>query len=92
MLVTALLWQNGLLDIDVDVRDYVPSFPAKEYTITLRQLLSHQAGIRHYRVGWKPPAFSESALNREFASIDESLNLFANDALLFEPDTDFNYD
>jgi len=89
--LAALLWQNGLLDIDVDVRDYVPSFPAKEYTITLRQLLSHQAGIRHYGFGWTLPTFSESALNREFASIDESLNLFANDALLFEPDTDFNY-
>lgn len=89
--LTALLWQDGLLDIDADVRDYVPSFPVKEHAITLRQLLSHQAGIRHYRFGWKPPTFSESQLNREFSSTDESLVLFANDALLFEPDTDFNY-
>jgi len=89
--LTALLWQDRLLDIDADVRDYVPGFPAKEHSITLRQLLSHQAGIRHYRFGWKPPVFSESALDREFASTEESLALFANDALLFEPDTDFNY-
>ena len=89
--LTALLWQDGLLDIDADVRDYVTSFPEKEYSITLRQLLSHQAGIRHYRFGWKPPVFSESSLNREFANTEESLALFADDALLFEPDTDFNY-
>ena len=89
--LAALLWQDELLDIDADVRDYVASFPEKEYSFTLRQLLSHQAGIRHYKFGWKPPVFSESALNREFASTRESLTLFANDALLFEPDTDFTY-
>lgn len=89
--LTALLWQDGLLDIDADVRDYVTSFPQKEYSITLRQLLSHQAGIRHYKFGWKPPVFSESSLNQEFANTEEGLTLFADDALLFEPDTDFNY-
>ena len=89
--LAALLWQNGELDLDADVRSYVPEFPEKEYVMTLRQLLSHQAGIRHYRLGWKPPVFSESAMNREFASTGESLALFANDALLFEPDTGFEY-
>ena len=89
--LTALLWQDGLLDIDADVRSYVPSFPAKEHSITLRQLLSHQAGVRHYRFGWRPPTFSESALDREFTSTEEGLSLFANDELLFAPDTDFNY-
>ncbi len=89
--LTALLWQEGLVDIDADVRRYVTGFPEKEYPMTLRQLLSHQAGIRHYRFGWKPPVFSESSLNREFADTEESLTLFANDALLFEPDTDFEY-
>ncbi len=89
--LAALLWQDRLLDIDTDVRKYVPGFPEKEYSITLRQLLSHQAGIRHYRFGWKPPTFSESALNRQFVNTDESLTLFAHDALLFEPDTGFNY-
>ncbi len=89
--LTALLWQEGTLDIDVDVRKYATSFPEKEHSITLRQLLSHQAGIRHYRFGWKPPVFSESSLNRDFADTEQSLALFADDALLFEPDTDFNY-
>lgn len=85
------LWQVGILDIDADVRDYVPEFPEKKHTVTLRQLLSHQGGIRHYKFGWRPPVFSESSLNHEFASVKESLSLFADDALLFEPDTDFEY-
>ena len=89
--LTALLWQDGQLDIDADVRDYVPDFPAKKHSITVRQLLSHQAGIRHYRFSWRPPVFTESSINREFANTRESLSLFSNDALLFPPDTDFNY-
>lgn len=89
--LTALLWQNGILDIDTGIRNYVVSFPHKEYFITLRQLLSHQAGIRHYRFAFKPPTFSESAINREFHNSEASLALFADDSLLFEPDTDFNY-
>ncbi|NNK32783.1 MAG: beta-lactamase family protein [Xanthomonadales bacterium] len=89
--LAALLWQNGKLDLDADVRSYAPEFPEKKHVVTVRQLLSHQAGIRHYRFGWKPPVFSESAMNREFASTEESLALFANDALLFEPDTGFEY-
>jgi len=89
--LTAVLWQDGRLDLDTDVRNYVPGFPAKAHTITLRQLLSHQAGIRHYRFAWTPPVFSESSLDREFTSTADSLSLFAGDPLLFAPDTDFHY-
>lgn len=89
--LTALMWERGLLDIDTDIRNYVASFPVKQHPTTLRQLLSHQAGIRHYDFALIPPIFSESARNREFTSTEESLALFANDPLLFEPDTNFNY-
>jgi CubicO group peptidase (beta-lactamase class C family) len=89
--LTVLLWERGQLDIDAKVRNYVASFPVKQHPITLRQLLSHQAGIRHYEFSFIPPIFSESARNREFTSTEESLALFAEDPLLFEPDTDFNY-
>ncbi len=89
--LAAVLWQGGRLDIDTDIRNYVSSFPEKAYPISLRQLLSHQAGIRHYSFALRPPVFSESTLNREFATTEESLSLFAADPLLFEPDTDFEY-
>lgn len=47
------LWQKGLVNLDAPIQKYVPEFPEKEYkgekvTISLRQLLSHSAGIRHY--------------------------------------------
>ena len=89
--LTAVLWEQGLLDIDADVRNYVADFPEQPHTLTLRQLLSHQAGIRHYGFRLSLPTFSESDLNHEFSSTMESLALFADDELLFEPDTGFNY-
>ncbi|HJO02578.1 MAG TPA: serine hydrolase domain-containing protein, partial [Acidobacteriota bacterium] len=40
-----LLHERGLLDLDAPVRDYVPSFPEKEWPVTTRQLMGHVAGV-----------------------------------------------
>ncbi|XP_071502992.1 serine beta-lactamase-like protein LACTB, mitochondrial, partial [Diadema antillarum] len=53
MTAVAKLWEEGKLDLDKPVQDYVPSFPEKEWegekvTMTTRHLLSHLGGIRHY--------------------------------------------
>lgn len=45
------LWEAGELDLDRDVRAYVPEFPDKGHVITVRQLLSHQSGLPHYDNG-----------------------------------------
>ncbi|KAK2842274.1 hypothetical protein Q5P01_012474 [Channa striata] len=49
----ARLCEEGKLDLDVPVQQYVPEFPQKQFdgqdvTITPRMLLSHLSGIRHY--------------------------------------------
>jgi CubicO group peptidase (beta-lactamase class C family) len=89
--LVASLWEQGVLDLDADIRAYVPAFPEKQYSITLRQLLSHQAGIRHYELAWIPPSFSEMARNEQYDSIEQSLDIFKDDPLLFEPDSSFLY-
>ena len=48
------LYQQHKVDLDAPVQDYVPAFPRKQYEgedveITVRMLLSHMAGIRHYQ-------------------------------------------
>ncbi|CAB3373142.1 Hypothetical predicted protein [Cloeon dipterum] len=53
MAMVAKLWQDGKLDIDKPVQDYVPTFPKKTFNgekvdITTRMILSHMGGIRHY--------------------------------------------
>lgn len=81
-----LLRENGRLQFDHDIQEYVPAFPKKEWPVTLRQLMSHTAGVIHYRDtewGDKPSASCERA--------SEGLQSFANDPLLFKPDTKYQY-
>jgi CubicO group peptidase (beta-lactamase class C family) len=89
--VAMKLAERGVLNLDADIRTYVPSFPKKDYGITARQLLSHQAGIRHYRFVPSPPTFSEMGSTTQYNTTVESLGAFAQDPLLFKPDTDFSY-
>ena len=42
----ALLEQDGKLDLDDDVREYVPEVPDLGHTITLRHLANHTSGLR----------------------------------------------
>ena len=44
----AKLWEDGLLDLDKPVSEYVETWPKHHPPITTRQLLSHLGGIRHY--------------------------------------------
>jgi serine beta-lactamase-like protein LACTB, mitochondrial len=80
-----LLVEQGRLRLDDEIQTYVPSFPRKEWPVTVRQLMGHVAGVRHY-LGEEadvPSAHCDRA--------SEGLQSFANDPLLFEPDTRSRY-
>ena len=83
------LWERGELDLDVPVQKYCSAFPQKDWPITTRELLGHLGGIRHYNPDGKGDIPEDSA--RHFASIEESLELFANDPLVAKPGTKFRY-
>lgn len=82
---TALLKMvaQGLINLDAPFHSYVPYFPKKPFAFTIRQLASHTAGIRSYRG-------KEYALNQPMG-IKESLAIFQDDPLLFEPGTGYHY-
>ncbi|MDH3699378.1 MAG: beta-lactamase family protein [Flavobacteriaceae bacterium] len=77
------MMETGNIDPDASFYNYVPYFPKKEYDFTIRQLAGHTAGIRGYRG-------KEYALNKPL-SIKDSLDIFKEDALLFEPDKGYHY-
>jgi len=79
-----LLMQEGKIDIDAPVQRYVPSFPVKQAPVTLRELAGHTSGIRHYRG-------NEMLIQRHYANVTQSLDIFRNDTLLFTPGTRFSY-
>ena len=74
---------DGLIDLDASLYDYVPYFPKKRWDFTIRQLAGHTAGIRGYRG-------VEYGLDKPL-TIEEGTTIFKDDALQFEPGTDYLY-
>ncbi len=84
------LWERGKLDLDAPVQKYCPAFPQKPWPITTRQLLGHLGGIRHYKSDSQDDP--ETGNTRHFDNpIEAGLHFFANDALVAQPGTKFNY-
>ncbi len=80
----ALLVEEGKLDVDAPVQQYVAGFPVKEKPISTRMLAGHLAGIRHYK--------GDEFLNaKACASVGEGLAIFAPDPLLHPPLTKYAY-
>ena len=80
----ARLVADGRLDLDAPIQKYVPSFPEKAHPITTRQLGGHLAGIRHYQG-------DENFIRDPYATVLDSLTIFADDPLLHEPGSAFAY-
>jgi len=83
----ARLADLSLLDLDSPIQQYVADFPEKNGTVTLRHLLTHTSGIRHYNFS----SFSESNSRVQYQNLSESLFLFSEDPLLFPPGEQYAY-
>ncbi|KAG4073161.1 hypothetical protein HA402_002550 [Bradysia odoriphaga] len=91
MLLLGKLLEENRLDLDRTIYDYLgEKFPRKtfngnEVNITLRQLVSHMGGIRHY--------LSDTEFYQKVGcdSIYESLNYFKDDPLIAAPGTEYHY-
>jgi CubicO group peptidase (beta-lactamase class C family) len=78
--------EAGKIDLEHPIQEYCPEFPAKQWPVTVRNVLAFTSGIRHYRD-------DEEGLTsaKHFNSVVESLVLFKDDPLLFKPGTKFGY-
>nr|WP_299384978.1 serine hydrolase domain-containing protein [Allomuricauda sp.] len=82
-LALAKMVENDILQLDDSFYKYVPDYPKKDFDFTLRQLATHTAGIRGYRG-------KEYALNQPY-SIKDSIQVFQDDPLQFEPGKGYLY-
>ena len=80
----AKLADENRVNLDSPVTRYVSYWPYKKYPITLRQIGGHVAGIRHYRG-------KEFLSAVHYNSVKESLDIFKDDSLNFEPGTQYSY-
>ncbi|MEP7340463.1 MAG: serine hydrolase domain-containing protein [Acidobacteriota bacterium] len=79
------LVEQGKINLDAEVQTYVPTFPRKQAPITIRQLLCHQAGIRHYK------GDGEMLSNVRYADVESALAIFKDDPLVNEPGEKYSY-
>jgi len=71
------LVDQGKVQLDDPVGNYVPGFP---HRVTLRQIMTHTSGIRHYRPG-------ENVSTIRFNTLADAIGIFKNDPLMFPPGT-----
>jgi CubicO group peptidase (beta-lactamase class C family) len=80
----AKLYEEGKVDLDAPIERYVPIWPDKGATISLRQLAGHLAGIRHYKG-------LEFLSNVHYEEVVDGLGIFINDPLINTPGTEYVY-
>jgi CubicO group peptidase (beta-lactamase class C family) len=78
------LVEAGKIDLDAPIEQYVPEFPRKSHSFTVRQLLCHQSGVRHYKRDEKPHP-------EHYDKLIDALALFQDDELLHEPGAKMTY-
>ncbi|MDX1940219.1 MAG: serine hydrolase domain-containing protein [Saprospiraceae bacterium] len=85
-LAAAKLMEEGKLDIDTAITTYLPDLPEQYCDVTVAQLLSHTAGVRHYKKDeWQK--ISQYHCN----TVEEALPVFLEDKLKFEPGAGYTY-
>jgi serine beta-lactamase-like protein LACTB, mitochondrial len=80
-----LLLEKERLHLDAEIQTYVPSFPEKQWPVTLRQLMGHVAGVR------KDGGDEESLFSERCERTTDGLKRFAEIPLQLEPGTRYKY-
>jgi CubicO group peptidase (beta-lactamase class C family) len=80
-----LLLEQGSLTLDDEIQTHVPRFPRKQAPVTLRQLMAHTSGLGS-DAGDDGPLFRQRCEQPV-----QALPHFADDALLFEPGTQYRH-
>ena len=80
----AKLYEAGKVDLDATIEKYVPIWPDKGETITLRLLAGHLAGIRHYKG-------LEFMSDTKYENVVDGLGIFMNDPLVHKPGSAYLY-
>lgn len=80
-----VLLEKGRLRLDDEIQTYVPQFPKKQWSVTLRQLMAHVGGVGTDG-GNEGPLFRQRCERPV-----EALQHFAHGALLFEPGTQYRH-
>jgi CubicO group peptidase (beta-lactamase class C family) len=90
--VAARLVSRGIVELDTPIAYWLPDLPAHHRQTTLRQLLTHTGGVRHYVAKDLDHAAQGGPITqRHYPDRQSILALFIDDPLVAEPGTAVNY-
>ena len=91
--LTAKLAADKKVDLDKSILEYDSQLPESYKGITLRHLLSHQGGIRHYDFAKDYNLKAPGGIIdlRLYRSTKDALQLFVDDPLIGEPGNQYQY-
>jgi len=78
------LVEKKKINLDADIRTYVPYYPKKKWMFTPRQILNHTSGFRDYHLGE-----FDSKIN--FKNIRDVVLYLSSDSLEYQPGTKYQY-
>lgn len=82
-----ILVEQGKLDVNDSIQQYLPDFPVKKYTVTVEHLLTHTSGIKSYT----SPEIMDEKFMRQYHHPDSLVKSFAEFPLEFKPGSQFSY-
>jgi len=83
--------EEGMIDLDAPIHNYLPDYPRHTEDMTARQLVSHMSGIRHYTYDFSKFPPTDGYSNVAYVDANAALVQFKDDDLLFEPGLGFSY-
>ncbi len=89
--LAADLAARGVVDLDAPIANYLPDLPAQHHATTLRQLLTHRGGIRHYADKDDSADAPGPIDKRMYLSNADVLAVFINDPLIARPGETVSY-
>lgn len=83
------LVEQGEVDLDATLQTYMPWYPEREFPITVRHILIHTSGIRHYNgVEFGP---HDLLRLRHYDTFEEATELWRDDPLAYDTDSGWMY-
>jgi serine beta-lactamase-like protein LACTB len=89
--LAAELATRGVVDLDAPIARYMPDLPAQHHATTLRQLLTHRGGIRHYTQKDDSAEAPGPIDKRRYLTNADVLAVFINDPLIAKPGESVSY-
>jgi serine beta-lactamase-like protein LACTB, mitochondrial len=90
--LTAILAARGAIDLDAPISNYLPELPARHRATTLKQLLTHRGGLRHYSDRDFDLAAPGGSIDlRNYPDNRSVLAIFIDDDLVAPPGTRVSY-